>query len=140
MASTDLTGLETVIAELRRLPEQKERILGALAQSVIEEAGKRIAAQQAPDGSAWPATRDGRKALRNAKRALTYKVSGSTVVVFLSGVEARHHFGAIRGAKGKSAEYARPILPGVQDKSVLSRAFRKSVAEGLDPQVWKENR
>ncbi len=59
----------------------------------------------APNGKPWPLTADGKKALRNAAKALTVKSSGATIIATLTGVEARHNFGNVKG------KVKRQILP-----------------------------
>jgi hypothetical protein len=130
MADLDTSGIDAVVAELKKLPATATKLLRKLAQAVIDEAGKNISAQRGPDGEPWPATKDGRTALANAKKALSYQVSGRVAVVTLSGVEGRHHFGWVKGGK------RRPILPGSQ-APILSKALQEACQVWLNPAIWK---
>jgi hypothetical protein len=86
-----------MIAELRALPSTMGKVLPKAGEAIIEEIGKNIVAQQGPDGQKWKPGIEGHPVLVNAKKALSQSVSGRTLVVTLSGVEARHHLGAIKG-------------------------------------------
>jgi len=87
-----------------------------------------IAAQRGPDGRPWPATQDGRQALKNAGEDLTVQVVNNTILATLTGIPARHHTGAARG------KVRRPILPtkGIPAPVVeaIGRVVRRKLGGG----------
>jgi hypothetical protein len=107
-----------MIRRVRGLERFPERAAPAIARALESELRRSIAAGAAPDGTAWKPTQDGRVPLRGAARALTVRATGAFVLARLTGVEARHHFGWVRGG------LARPILPTT---SVLPSAVARAV-------------
>lgn len=103
--SKALGELSAAIAKLRELETLPGRVAPRIAKRVHEVLSKQIAEAKFPSGSAWPDTQDGRKALRNAAAALTVRAMGNVIVARLSGPEARHSVGAVRG------NVQRQILP-----------------------------
>jgi len=76
-----------------------------VAIAVREALLKTMNAQTAPDGERWaPRKRGTRPVLVNASDALEVGSSGSTVIIALHGIEARHHRGWVKGGT------ARPII------------------------------
>jgi hypothetical protein len=99
MSELDLSGIDVVIEELGKLSRAKKTLGPVVAEKVIEGIERNVAAQRAPDGTPWTPGRSGQgRVLKGAAKAVSSKVSGSTVVIFVEGVEARHHLGAIKGA------------------------------------------
>ncbi len=111
--------LNQMVATLRGLPESVRGSLpkcGAFLKQAMEA---NIAAQRSPTGEPWPDTADGRQALKSAGKQITFTIHGTTLVFTLGGVEARHHFGWVRGGK------QRQILPGdMQDKAVIDSMWK----------------
>ena len=77
------------------------KVARALEQSIQES----ISAGRAPDGTPWKPRKDGGRPLQNAGAALVAVTQEKAVAVVLEGVEARHHYGAVRG------KVKRQILP-----------------------------
>jgi hypothetical protein len=109
-----------MIATLRNLPERVRGSLPRVAEKIQEVFAENIAAERGPDGAAWPATKDGCKALRGAAAKITYAIVGTTIVFALTAIEARHHFGWVKGGK------QRQILPGdMADKKVIDAMWQE---------------
>jgi hypothetical protein len=103
--TVETSQLDALVARLRSLPAAVRGTYPQMAEAIIDEIRQNIAAQRGPDGAPWPATQDGRAALSGAGAALSYEVRGTTIILTLTGIEARHHFGSVKGGR------ARPILP-----------------------------
>lgn len=85
-----------------------------------------IDAQRSLDGTAWPAKKDGSRALANAPSQITVKAVGNTILVVMVGHLVFHQFGTHRMP-------ARPVLPrgGMPDK--LGNAIRLGIVDmGLE--------
>lgn len=114
-----------------QLEEWIERVesLGELAVEVAPEiaveldSGLRanIAAGRGPGGEQWPATKAGKPALRGAGKALSVRAVGNVVLATLTGPEARHHLGAVRGG------LKRQILPSTSLPAPMSAAIARTV-------------
>lgn len=127
-----MSGNATVsrwIDRLRKLPQAMTRDAAPeVARSLEAELRAQIARGEAPDGTAWKSTADGKRPLRGAAKALSVRASGPAIVVSLSGIDARHHRGWVRGG------VARPILPSASEgmpapfaraiDAVLAQRFR----------------
>lgn len=90
--------------------------------AVRRELEEQIERAEGPDGRRWPRTRDGRRALRNAKRALSVKAVGNVVIARLTGHHARHNVGAVKGG------VRRQILPS----GGLPDAFTRAIARVIE--------
>lgn len=119
MAKDGSIALDAQIAKLRRLATFVGGSAPVVALAVKREIGAQIAAGRGPDGKAWKPTKAGTPALRGAAGALTVKAIGSVVVATLTGVEARHHFGAVKG------KVKREILPTGKIPDPVTRAITR---------------
>jgi hypothetical protein len=99
------TAMQAMIARLRKLGRAPEEIASDLAPALREEFEANIAASRASDGTPWKPTQAGTPPLANAAQALGVASVGTKVLAAVRGVEARHHFGTVKGKIG------RPILP-----------------------------
>lgn len=97
-------ALDDMVARLRRLAELPAEA-AKLGAPLVEAAIKASAtAGTTPDGSPWPAKKDGGRPLANAAAAITSKAVSTTIVTTLTGPEVIHNFGTERLPK-------RQILP-----------------------------
>lgn len=106
----DLRPLDDIIERLRAVDQLGAEVAVEVRPELEQLAQETAAAGTTPGGDAWATTRDGRRALPNAARAIKAIVSGTTkavVTLVLSGPYVYHH-----GAKGKRR---RQILPSLQD-------------------------
>jgi hypothetical protein len=99
------TALQGMIARLRKLGDSAEDMADDIAHELRDELDANIAASRGPDGTAWKPTREGTAPLQNAGAALGVAAVGTKVLAAVRGVEARHHYGTVKG------KVARPILP-----------------------------
>jgi hypothetical protein len=97
--------LQGMIGRLRELGQSAETIASDIAPELRAELEENIAASRGPDGSPWKPTREGKAPLQNAGAALGVAAVGTKVIAAVRGVEARHHYGTVKG------KVARPILP-----------------------------
>lgn len=97
--------LDQHIARIREVPGALPRIAQQVASALELEIAANIAAGRGPDGQPWPPTADGRRPLAGALSAITVRPEGTTIVITVNGVEARHHLGAVKG------KLARPLIP-----------------------------
>lgn len=109
------------IARLRRLPTLVHTAAPTVARVVEQEITAQIARGVGPDGRPWAPTQDGQQPLRNAAKALRVSSVGNAVVATLTGVEARHHLGAVRGS------VKREILPTGRIPDPITRSIRTVV-------------
>jgi hypothetical protein len=129
-----LAQLNAMIARVRGLPvEVVEQSAKDIAKLVRAELAASISAGKAPDGAAWAQRKaDGGKPLANAMNAIQIGVAeGPVVFAYLTGPEARHHRGWVRGG------VKRPIIPtdlppnwAPKIQAILARNFQRAAAGG----------
>ena len=118
--------LDKMIATLRSLPERVRGTMPEIAEAVKAELTKNVAAQRAPTGEGWPATKSGKPALTGAAAKITYSIHGTVIVFQLEGVEARHSLGWVKGGK------KRQILPETYHEpsaKAAAKAVKKALAK-----------
>lgn len=109
--------LKAQIKRLNALGGLVTRAAPEIADAMGREISGNIARGVGPDGKPWPETKDGQKPLKGAAAHVDVRAVGTVVVATLTGVEARHHFGMIRGG------VARPILPSKSIPAPMIRAI-----------------
>jgi hypothetical protein len=103
-----LVKLDAMIDRIKRLPETMVKAAADdIAVFVRKQLAATIAAGESPDEDVWRRRKsDGSKALQNAMQAVQVGVAdGPVVFAYLTGPEARHHRGWVRGG------IKRQILP-----------------------------
>lgn len=90
-------ALDAHIERVRAIGELPVRAAPAVADGVLEVIEDALGAQQDPYGKPWPKTKDGTPALQNADKALQVRPVGNAVVATLTGPEARHNNGWVKG-------------------------------------------
>lgn len=111
--------LQGMIERLRALPTELVRTSAPhIAARGVEYMRRGIAAQVGPDGEPWPPTQTGKPALVNAAKALSTHVEDTRIVWTLTGPEALHNNGRVRGGE------RRQILPSRRLPQPLSRAIQ----------------
>lgn len=111
--------MDRQIARLRTLSKFVATSATVVAVAVRRELASQIDAGVGPDGKSWPPTEGGGRALRGAAAALSVRAVGTVVLATLTGVEARHHFGAVRG------KVKREILPTGKIPDPVTRAITR---------------
>lgn len=97
--------IDRQVARLRALAKLVPTAAPGVAVAVRDVVAGNIARGVGPDGVAWEPTEEGKRPLRRAAKALEVRAVGTVVVATLTGPEARHHLGAVRGG------VRREILP-----------------------------
>ncbi len=120
--ATGFAALDAHIARLRSLPGIAGRAAPDVAESLLEVASEDIAAGKSPDGSQLQPTKEGAQPLRNAASALHVGAIGSTIIMRLTGPEARHHRGIARGG------VIRQLIPTTK----IPAQYAKAITEVLD--------
>jgi len=123
--------LDEIIRRVRSIPGLVQEAAPEVANALRVHLEQRIAAGQAPDGSGWKPTKDGRKPLAGAARALSVRAVGTVILATLTGHEVFHHYGTKHVPK-------RQILPAdslpadlhTALKTGLVRRFRERVGGG----------
>lgn len=117
--------IQSLIFKLRELGKSTDEIASDIAPELKKGLEENISAARSPDGKAWQPTLEGEAPLQNAGKALGVAAIGSKVLAVVSGVEARHNYGKVRGGK------VRQIIPTkITDQiskivqSVASRRFK----------------
>lgn len=103
--SDGFVEMQRMIKRLRKLGQSAETIAADIAPELRAEIEKNIAASRGPDGTPWKPTQKGNPPLQNAASVLGVAAIGTKVILALRGIEARHHYGHVKGKIG------RPILP-----------------------------
>lgn len=117
-----MATLEQLAARLRKLgPALVDATLPELANAVREELRNSIAAAESSEGEDWAARKRGGRALAGAMKSIHVGVVDKVIVVRLTGVEARHHFGRGRGG------VERPIIPTGPLPKAWGRALKRVV-------------
>lgn len=113
MADGD-TQLRSMIRRVEMLGGMAERVAPQVGELLRREAEAAVAEQRAPGGAPWQPTKSGRPALQGAARKASVTVSGTTVSISLTGPEARHNAGWVRGGR------RRQVLPSRVPVAVTS--------------------
>ena len=116
--------LRTMIARLESVGELATSVAVDVADAVDREIKSSLARGTAPDGKPWKRTKDGRRALQNAQKAVRVQGVADTVVVTVDGHHARHHLGAVKG--------------GTRRQVIPTRRVPDSVLKGIDHVITGE--
>ena len=106
--SDGYTAMQGMIGKLRELGQSAENIAADIAPELRDEIEGNIASSRAPDGTPWKPTLEGKAPLQGAASALGVAAVGTKIIAALRGIEARHHYGTVRG------KVDRPILPSAK--------------------------
>jgi hypothetical protein len=114
-------ALAAFAQKLRGLRNMTEGAAQAGAPLVADVVQRTASAGVAPEGQAWPAKRDGGRALPRAASAITAAARGAAIVVTLTGAYVYHHY-----AKGKDR---RRVLPdsGAGVPAAIAAAVREAL-------------
>jgi hypothetical protein len=115
-----MASIAAMAARLRALgPKVVEAALPDVAEALRNELGLSINSAQSADGVVWAVRKAGGPALVNAITAVGVGVVDRMVVIRITGPEARHHRGRVKGG------LARPILPTGGLPGSWTRAIKK---------------
>jgi hypothetical protein len=110
-----------MIDRLHRLEGLTTLSAPKVAVAVEAEVRDQISQGVGPDGVPWKKTKEGKTPLQNAASALTVRPIGSVVLLRLTGPEAKHHLGAVKG------KIKRPIIPTGKIPDPMTRAIERVV-------------
>jgi hypothetical protein len=133
--SSNDAAYEALNAQIRRLQDLDgagERYAPEVADVLHQELDAQIAAGVGPDGTPWPKTQAGSRALLNASAALETKALGNVVLAILRGPTALHNNGFARGG------IRRQILPSARLPGKITDAIRTVVTRRLREDVTGE--
>jgi hypothetical protein len=133
MAGEYTAKFDHLIKQLEGLSQEvirgSEAELAAALRRVVEEA---IAAQRAPtSGAPWePRVKGTAPMLQGAPLAMGFAMLGSTMWIRLTGVEARHHRGWVRGGTARELIFKDRLSPAAIDaiSKVLERRFTEAMS------------
>lgn len=120
-----ITSLRQLRDNLARMPDAIPVVAKRSAEAIEQLVAANIAAARAPDGTPWLPRADGGAPLVGAARAVDVVAVGSTVLVAVHGIEARHHAGKVKGG------VARPIVPRGKLPASMLAAVSAIAAEEL---------
>lgn len=125
-------ALDAQLRCLRALPRSVETMTPKVAKALDTELRAQIDAGQAPDGTPWPPTEKGERALKNAGAALTVEAHGTVILAKLTGPTALHHMGHARGG------VRRQVLPDSKMPDRLTAALERVSTDELRKAVTGE--
>lgn len=122
-------ALDAMIAACTKLKTLVPDAMPELVATVRAEVDRTIAAGESAYGEQWQLTQEGQRPLRNAAQAVTVIAVNKTIYVTVTGVEARHHLGRVKGKRKRGIIPERGIPSAMADsmRAVLERAFRDAV-------------
>jgi hypothetical protein len=95
--STGNEQLQSIIERVKAIGNLAEIAAPDVARAVEIDLRLSIADGTTPYGEKWKLTQEHQQPLQNAMKALHVAAVGGTIYVRLTGPEARHHRGAVRG-------------------------------------------
>lgn len=113
--------LNRMIAALEAIKHTPEQIAAIVRDELDAHLRATIAAQTTAYGEPWEPSKYGGPMLMNAAAAITYTINGRKLRVRLTGIEAKHHFGAVRGGRKRPIIPNRPYLPDAVYRRVIAR-------------------
>lgn len=125
-------ALQAQIRRLQDLPGAGERYAPEVAEVLQVGISRQIAAGTDPAGTPWQPTKEGKRPLQHAAGALTCFAAGNVVIAKLTGLEALHHMGAVKG------KIRRQILPSAQIPAPITAAISEVVTRRLRQDVTGE--
>ncbi|AKT38257.1 phage virion morphogenesis protein [Chondromyces crocatus] len=117
MSGKGFAELDAMIARIRELPRMAQEAAPEVAEALRDHLEQNIAAGRSPEGASWKPTRDGKKPLAGATKALSVRAVGAIILAVLSGHEVYHHYGTKRVPR-------RAILPSAALPEDLSSAIK----------------
>lgn len=120
-----IEDLDLLIKRLNSLQDLPTRAAPKIAAELKRQLESNIKAGVGPDGQAWQLRQDGQKALQEATKALFVSSTGSVIVAKLTGPEALHHKGAVKG------KIRRQILPSKELPAPLVVAIKSILRSEL---------
>jgi hypothetical protein len=114
-----MTDFDAMLTSLRAVEDLAEETARRAAPRIEASLRVTAAAGRAPDGTPWPARKDGGRPLTHAADHITAKAIGHVVRATLTGPDVWHHFGGGRNPR-------RQVLP---DPGTVPPNVRKALDE-----------
>lgn len=130
-----MADLDRMLATIRALPRALTVDLApAIADAMRADLQRTIAAGTAPDGTPWALRKhDGARALQDAAASVHVAALGAYIYVRVTGVEARHHQGTIKGKVKRQVIYQGTSMPpGIVQRveAITARKFQDHMRGG----------
>ncbi|MCC6557188.1 MAG: hypothetical protein IT372_29910 [Polyangiaceae bacterium] len=117
-----------MIRRIRSIPRLVTEAAPEVADALRAQLAQQVASGRAPDGSAWKPTKDGKKPLAGAAKALAVRAVGTVVLATLGGHEVFHHYGTKLVPKRQILPFGSlPAELGAAIKAGLVRRFRRQM-------------
>jgi len=125
--------LDAMIDRLRKLPDLARQCAPECARVVEAEIARTAAAGTDAYGKPWAPKKDGSgKPLAHAIDAVGVAAVGTSIVVRVTGVEARHHLGRVKGGTQRAIiptkDIPQPMAAAL--RGVINKAFLRVMANG----------
>jgi len=125
--------IDAMLATLERLGDLETAAVPAIAEAIERTLDGTARAGTTPDGQPWaPRKKDGGRTLQHAAEAIRVTYSGDTVFVRLTGPDARHHHGAIRGKVKRQVIPNSKRLPDLMVANIqieIAKVFDREVSQ-----------
>lgn len=123
---TGESELDAMIARLRKLPNLAREVAPACERVVDAELRRTVVAGTDPYGKPWaPKKQGGGKPLENASAAVHVAAVGTQIFVRVTGINARHHLGRIKG------KVAREIIPTKDIPPLMAAGMRAEISKAF---------
>lgn len=119
-----MSGFDELASELDRVAEALPRAAAAAAPKLLAVVHAQHAAGQAPDGTAWPLTVDGRVALTDLTSQITARADGGAIVLAVPDLLKPHQVGTGRLPK-------RQVMPAGELPDTWKAPIDKALAAEL---------
>lgn len=131
--ASGFAALDAMLAMTRALPRAlTDDALPEIADALRADLAATIAAGTTPHGTQWAPRKDtGARAMPNVADAVSVTVDGGSVLVRVTGAEALHHRGAVKGGRKRQVIYQRANLPArvmTKVSEILDRQFAEHMA------------
>lgn len=131
--SAGFAALDAQIARLRALGSGFVRKAApAVAKAAEDETRAQLASGRSPSGKAWQPTKEGKRPFPHAGRTLTVRAVGSVILWKLTGHEALHNEGRVKGKVTRrmlpTGRLSAPVVAAI--KRVLGERFNEAMGGG----------
>lgn len=120
-----MSELDAMIAKISALPDLAVMAAPRIAEVMRRDIEGTIDRAMSSEGEPWKPTAEGQKPLQHAAKALRVAAIGPVIYARLTGVEARHHLGRVRGGVKRSIIPTQGLPPrmAAEVQVVLEQTF-----------------
>ena len=123
-----IDDLNAQISKIRKLSSLPKRSEPALRKAVESQTKSDASKGIGPDGKPYRRSLKGEAVLKNAAKAITVTVTSAVILIKLTGRNARHHLGIVRGS-GSRMSRARPIIPTNDIPKATTKAMKRAAVQ-----------